>query len=143
MSHSYPRSPVLTVIALCAALIGASACSSQAPGQMTEIHRQREGAVDVVVLAATDALRHGSESFVVEFRSTSNGHLVDVGTVTGSATMPMAGMPMLGRMDIVRTDVAGRYAATGDLSMAGTWRLTIEWNGPAGRGSVTLPTSVQ
>jgi hypothetical protein len=29
------------------------------------------------------------------------------------------------------------------MSMAGTWRMPIEWDGPMGKGSVTFATSVQ
>ncbi len=56
--------------------------------------------------------------------------------------MPMAGAPMLGSIEVKRTSVAGRYEAVTDLSMAGTWRITIEWRGPAGTGSVTFTASV-
>jgi len=63
--------------------------------------------------------------------------------VRASASMSMSGTPMIGTIDVARTDVAGRYAATSDFSMAGTWRMTIRWDGPAGPGSVTFPGSVQ
>jgi YtkA-like protein len=109
----------------------------------TELERIRSGMVDVVLLSPRDALRHGKDAFVIEFRSASGGALVDVGQVRGSATMPMAGTPMFGTVDVQRTDVPGRYAANGDFSMAGTWRMTIQWDGPAGQGSVTFPGSVQ
>ncbi len=107
-------------------------------GKRTEVQRVRSGMVDVVLLSSRDAIRHGKDTFVIEFRSASKGTLVDVGTVNGNATMPMAGMPMLGRIDVTRTNVAGRYEANSDLSMAGTWRMAIEWNGPMGQGSVTF-----
>ena len=57
--------------------------------------------------------------------------------------MPMAGSPMFASIDVKRTDVAGRYEADGDFSMAGTWRITLQWEGPAGQGSVSFPGSVQ
>jgi hypothetical protein len=50
---------------------------------------------------------------------------------------------MFGSLDVKRTAVAGRYAAIGEFAMAGTWRLSIEWDGPAGRGSVTFAGTVQ
>lgn len=110
---------------------------------LTEVQRARSGMVDVVLLSQSGALRHGKDTFVIEFRSTSGDRLVDVGTVKGTATMSMAGSPMLGSIDVKKTGTAGRYEATSDLSMAGTWRTTIEWSGPAGEGSVTLSGSVQ
>jgi hypothetical protein len=121
-----------------------AACANSPEETLTELQRQREGAVDVVLLSARGGLRRGGDTFVVEFRSVSSGSLVDVGTVSTTAIMPMAGMPMMpGMIDVAKTDVTGRYTATGNLSMAGTWRLTIQWEGPAGRGSVTFPASVQ
>ena len=110
---------------------------------MTEVQKVRSGMLDLVLLSPRDGLRHGNDTFVIEFRSTSGGTLIDVGNVHASANMPMAGTPMFGTVDVQRTDVPGRYAANGDFSMAGTWRMTIQWDGPAGQGSVTFPGSVQ
>jgi hypothetical protein len=94
-------------------------------------------------LSPRDGLRHGKDAFVIEFRSATDRNLVDAGTVRGSATMPMAGMPMFGAIDIKRTDVAGRYAADGQFEMAGTWRMSVEWQGPQGSGSITFAATVQ
>ena len=109
---------------------------------LTEVQKVKSGMLDVVLLSPRDGLRHGSDSFVIEFRSAS-GELTDVGTVRASASMAMSGTPMMGTINVARTDVAGRYAATSEFSMAGTWRMTIQWDGPAGPGSVTFPGSVQ
>jgi hypothetical protein len=109
---------------------------------LTELQRVKSGTTEVVLLSPRDALRHGKDDFMIEFRNSSGG-LVDVGAVRASANMPMAGTPMLASVDIRRTDTPGRYAATSDFSMAGTWRLGIEWDGPAGRGSVSFAGSVQ
>ena len=53
--------------------------------------------------------------------------------------MPMAGMPMMGSVGVERTGVPGRYAATGEFSMAGTWRLKLEWDSPDGTGHGHFP----
>ena len=111
--------------------------------KLTEVQRVRSGSLDIVVLSTNNGLRHGKDAFVIEFRSAANGNRVDVGNVRMSATMPMPGMPMFGTFAIARTDVAGRYAATGELGMAGTWRMTIQWDGSAGQGSVTFPENIQ
>jgi hypothetical protein len=110
---------------------------------LTELQRVKSGVLDVVLLSPSAALRHGKDEFTIEFLAASDGHLVDVGQVRGSATMPMAGTPMFGSLDVQRTNVAGRYAAAAEISMAGTWRLPIEWDGPAGKGSVTFSAAVQ
>jgi hypothetical protein len=116
------------------------ACSGNAA--LTELQRVKSGQLEIVLLSPHEALRHGSDSFVIEFRSGPD-RLVDVGDVRGSATMPMPGMPMLGAIDVKRTDIPGRYAASGKFEMAGTWRMTLEWQGPQGRESATFSGNVQ
>ena len=121
----------------------AAGCRPPDTADLTELQRVKSGVLDVVLLSPRDALRHGKDAFAIEFRATSDGHLVDVGEVRGGASMPMAGTPMFGSLDVKRTNVAGRYAAAAEFPMAGTWRLSIEWDGPAGRGSVTFSGAVQ
>jgi YtkA-like len=101
------------------------------------------GDLRIVLLSDHDAILHGKDTFLIEFRKASDGALVDVGDVRASATMPMPGMPMFASIDLERSAVAGRYTATGEFSMAGTWRMNLEWNGGGGRGSVSFSGSVQ
>lgn len=126
-----------TLVAI-AALPG---CGGEA-AKLTELQKVRSGTLDVVLLSPHEALRHGKDDFIVEFRS-ADGKLADVGDVRATATMPMPGMPMFGSIDVHRTDVPGRYRADGQFSMAGTWRLAIEWEGAAGKGSVAISEAVQ
>ena len=115
-----------------------------AGGHSTEVGKVRSGNLDVVLLARDAALSRGKETATIEFRSASDGSLVAVDAVMASATMPMGGTsPMVGSIDVQPTATPGRYLATSDLSMAGQWRLTVEWNGPAGRGSATFAPAVQ
>ena len=104
-----------------------------------ELQRVRSGATEVVLLSSHEALRHGNDRFFVEFRSSADGSLVDAGEVRGSATMPMPGMPMFGSIAVKPTGTVGRYAVESSFEMAGTWRMTLEWQG----GSATFSTSVQ
>ena len=126
-------------------LVGAAAACGGArdAGKFREVQRVHAGTLDVVLLSADAALHHGKDAVSVEFRSATGGGLVDVGTVKGSAAMSMAGTPMMSGVEVERTSVPGRYEAATDFSMAGTWRTTIEWTGPAGRGSVTFSIAVQ
>lgn len=128
-----------------ALLIGAGAGSAcrraDDATNMTELQRLRSGSLDIVLLSRNDALRHGKDSFTIEFRSA--GKLVDAGRVRVSANMPMPGMAMFGNIEVQPTTVPGRYTANSDFDMAGTWRMTIEWDGPAGRGSISFAGTVQ
>jgi len=111
---------------------------------MTELQRLRSGTLDVVVLSAQKSLQHGKDTFLIEFRSTAGGNLMDVGNVRVTASMPMAGMaPMFGNVEVQRTSVPGRYSVSSDLEMAGSWRLSIEWDDPAVRGSVSFTGTAQ
>jgi hypothetical protein len=125
--------------------LGALACGSGEPEHTAEVARVRSGDLDVVLLASGPALNQGKSAFTIEFHAASDAAgLVDVGAVKATATMPMAGMaPMLAPVSIESTATPGRYAASSDLAMAGAWRLTIEWDGPAGRGSASLSPQVQ
>ena len=118
------------------------ACGTNDTATLTELQRLTSGNLDVVLLSSREAIRHGKDTFFIEFRSTP-GNLVDVGMVRGNATMPMPGMPMFGSLEVKRTDVTGRYEAQSDFGMAGTWRMTIQWDGSAGQGSVTFSGTVQ
>jgi Cu(I)/Ag(I) efflux system membrane protein CusA/SilA len=103
----------------------------------------RAGDLDIVLLSPTGTLRQGRNSFTFEFRRTGTTTLVDVGSVRASANMSMPGMVMSGGVQVMPTGVPGRYAATAEFGMAGAWPMSIEWNGPAGQGSVNFQGGVQ
>ena len=128
-----------SIVFLVALLVATAGCGGA--GATNELQKVKAGTMDVVLLSAEKSLRRGKEPFVIEFRSGSD--LVDVGNVKGTANMPMAGSPMFGALDVQRTDVPGRYAVVGDFGMAGTWRVTLEWDRAGAPGSVTFPGTVQ
>jgi copper/silver efflux system protein len=101
----------------------------------------RSGDLQIVILSPTGTLHQGRNTFSIEFRS-GNGQLVDVGRVRASANMPMPGMVMSGGLQVDRTST-GRYEATVEFGMAGAWHMAIEWNGPAGNGSINFEGAVQ
>ena len=102
----------------------------------------RSGDIAIALRSPTGSLRTGRNTFTIEFRS-SSGELLDVGTVRVSGNMAMPGMVMPGNVRVQPAGTPGRYAATAEFGMAGSWPLSIEWNGPAGRGSVSFQGSVQ
>ena len=102
----------------------------------------RSGDLEIVLRAPTATLHTGRNVFTIEFRSQA-GKLVDVGTVRVAANMTMPGMVMPGNVEVQSAGVSGRYTATSEFGMAGSWPIRLEWNGPAGRGSVSFQGSVQ
>lgn len=136
------RAIVLTLTVMCTAVLACARAADTRP--LKELQRAKSGDLTVVLLATNDALKPGKDTAVLEFRSGADNHLVDVGAVKVSATMPMAGMaPMMGSMFVKPGDQAGRYAIETDLTMAGTWQLAVEWNGPAGSGKTMLSGPVR
>jgi hypothetical protein len=123
-------------------MLALTACSRTAITNLKEIQRAKSGDLDVVLLSDDGAVTHGKDTVTIEFRRGTD--LVDVGAVKAAATMPMAGMPpMMGSVFLDKTDTPGRYTGTTDLGMAGTWRMNLTWDGPAGHGeaSVQAPTN--
>jgi Cu(I)/Ag(I) efflux system membrane protein CusA/SilA len=106
------------------------------------VQTARSGDMDIVVLSPSGTLRTGRNTFTIEFRS-SSGALVDVGTVRVSANMTMPGMVMPGNVQVQPSGVPGRFTATAEFGMGGTWPINVEWNGPAGNGSANFQGSVQ
>jgi Cu(I)/Ag(I) efflux system membrane protein CusA/SilA len=109
----------------------------------TVVQTVRAGNLDVVVLSESGALRTGRNAFTIEFRRAGTETLVDAGRVHASANMTMPGMVMSGNLQVMPSSVAGRYAATAEFGMAGSWPMTVEWDGPAGKGSVNFQGGVQ
>ena len=127
----------LTIAALVVACGGGGADSG-----LKEVQRVKSGDLDIVLLSEDGTLNQGKDAFVIEFRK-ADGTLVDAGTVTTSANMPMPGMTMPGSVQVERADVPGRYRANGDFGMAGAWKMKVDWNGPPGQGSVSFDGTVQ
>ena len=131
-------------IALCAAL-AALGCGAATQSSVKELQRVRSGDVDVLLLSPDAPLKQGRTTFTLEFRRAADGALVDAGPVRLSASMPMPGLgPMFGEVAAAqRPDTPGRYTVTSNLGMAGTWRITVEWQGPAGPRMATFSTDAQ
>ena len=119
-----------------------TACGGDQTAQLKELQHVKVGALDVVLLSPGDSIKQGKGNFVLEFRD-ADGTLVDVGSVSVGASMPMPGMaPMFGECLVTPSPTKGRYEVVSDLGMAGTWRLQVAWDGPAGKGSASMPGSV-
>ena len=129
-------------VVLVAAILVAACGGGGTDSGLREIQRVKSGEIDIVLLSEDGTLNLGKEAFVIEFRK-PDGTLQDAGTVTTSANMPMPGMTMPGNVQVAPSDVPGRYRATGDFGMAGTWQMKVDWNGPAGQGSVSFDGTVQ
>ena len=135
------RSAHISFVVLTAAAF--TICAGCRTIDLKEVQHVRSGDLDIVLLSPDGAL-HQKDPFTIEFRSASAGKLTNVGTVHASASMLMRGMaPMLGNLDVAGTDTPGRYTVRGTLDMTGGWRITLDWDGPAGKGSVNVQGTIQ
>jgi Cu(I)/Ag(I) efflux system membrane protein CusA/SilA len=149
MPHPARWRPIVAVIGVLVVVAAAttawrysrqSTTSASLGGQT--VQRVSAGHLQITLLSATGMLHQGRNTFAIEFRS-ADGQFVDAGTVHASGNMPMPGMVMSSGLQIQRTSTVGRYEATAEFGMAGAWHMTIDWDGPAGKGSVNFEGAVQ
>jgi hypothetical protein len=107
------------------------------------VHTVNSGNLEIVLRSPTSTLRTGRNVFTIEFRRAPSGELVDAGAVHATGNMTMPGMVMSSGLQVAQTGTPGRYRATAEFGMAGAWQMAIEWDGPAGRGSVSFQGTVQ
>jgi len=136
----------VAVVVVVAALLAGGFWIRNGPapaGGGTVLETVRTDGLVITLSNADGALRQGSNQFRIEFRSERTNELVDVGAVQLGAAMTMPGMVMTSPITIAPGGQPGVYEATGEYSMAGSWQMTLEWNGPAGRGTAAFDGDVQ
>jgi hypothetical protein len=107
-----------------------------------EIQRVRSNDMQIVLLSPDGALHQGRNSFTIEFRS-ARDQLVPVGDARATANMAMPGMLMSSGLQLAATGTPGRYDATAEFGMAGSWQMQVEWSGSGAGGSVSFQGAVQ
>jgi hypothetical protein len=120
----------------------AAAPQSEAPSGAV-LQTVQSGDLAITLSNPAGELRQGANDFRIEFRSARTNAPVNVGDVRLNAAMTMPGMAMTGTTAVTRSDRPGVYEAKGDFAMSGSWDMTLEWDGPAGRGSAAFKGSVQ
>ena len=111
-------------------------------GAGTVVQTVTSGDLRISVVSDTGAIHQGRNTFAIEFRD-ADRRLVDVGSVSVSAAMPMPGMVMSGGVQVQPSGVPGRYDAAAEFGMAGAWQFRIDWTGDRGAGSVAFEGRVQ
>jgi copper/silver efflux system protein len=148
-SFAVPRwvpAAVVLVIAIAAGgwwLRARTAAAPQPEPTGAVLQTVRAGDLAITLSNPAGELRQGANNFRIEFRSARTNDPVDVGDVRLNAAMAMPGMTMAGTTTVTPGQRPGVYEAKGDFAMSGAWDMTLEWNGPAGRGSAAFKGSVQ
>lgn len=93
---------------------------------------------------ADGVLKKGQQEFTLTFTDAS-GKPVDVGAVAYTNYMPaMGSMPVMNNAaTFTTTNTPGVYRGKVNIEMAGEWQARITYEGAAGKGSFTLPVTVQ
>jgi hypothetical protein len=112
--------------------------------ELKPIATQKTKDLVMTLLSDSGQWTQGKNTFVLEFRSAATKEPVDVGTVTLNTTMPMPGMaPMVAGASLTPEKGPGRYLGTISFPDSGTRRVTVTWDGPAGKGSTRLSVPVR
>jgi len=88
-------------------------------------------------------LQKAMNDILIEFRDSTSGELVDVGTVKFDLDMNMPGMVMHSGATIARTAIPGQYRAQVKPDMGGDWMATLHYEGPHGEGSTSFSVNVK
>jgi Cu(I)/Ag(I) efflux system membrane protein CusA/SilA len=140
------RIPVVAATALIGLAIVAAAWPAVRPmftiPEDQVLQTVASGDVRATFRSESGVLTRGRNRFSIAFTD-ARGRPLDAGVVHLSATMPMPGMVMSGGVEVERTEQTGRYLASGEFGMSGVWHMTLQWDGPVGRGSTSFQRRVQ
>ena len=111
---------------------------------MKVIQTQKTKDVVITLMSDSGQWKPGKNSFVLEFTSGKDKQPVDAGKVTLNTSMTMTGMaPMIAGATLNPDKVPGRYLGSIDFADVGTRQVTVNWDGPAGKGSTRFSVPVR
>jgi len=128
------------------AMVVVSALVAAAPTWSAERAIITKRAKDVVVTLKSESGKwgKGKNAFAIEFTSAKDKQPLDVGKVTLSTSMAMPGMaPMITGATVTADKTPGRYLGTVEFPDRGTRQVTVNWDGPAGKGSTKFSVPVR
>lgn len=148
------RKTVLLIgsITLITLIVFAAACGSETPKPTADNpipgKAIKSGPVGnnltATISNADGTLKKGSQEFMLTFTDAS-GKAVDVGSV--ALNYRMAAMGSMAEMNneatFTTTGTPGVYKGKVDIEMAGEWQGQITYEGPAGKGSFSLPVNAK
>lgn len=119
---------------------GSGSSSNTAPSGKTIASGPAGNNLTATVSNPDGTVKKGQQEFMLIFTDVS-GKPVDVGAV--AYNNHMAAMGSMGAMNnaatLTTTGTPGVYKGKVDIEMAGEWQAQITYEGPAGKGSFTLP----
>lgn len=134
---------LISVFAVFAVACGSGSTSTANPGKA--IKSGPAGNNLTATLSNSDGvLRKGKQDFTLTFADAS-GKPVDVGAVSLNFFMPAMGSmaAMNNPATFTTTNTPGVYAGKADIEMGGEWQAQITYDGPAGKGKVSIAVTAQ
>ena len=129
---------VLAAVAVFVASLAATAFA-----QEKAIHTQKATDAVVTLKSETGQWKKGPNTFVLEL-TTSAGQPLDAGKATLSTSMTMPGMgPMIAGATLTPDKAPGRYLGTISFPDSGVRQVTVNWDGPGGKGLARFPVPVR
>ncbi|OLE51419.1 MAG: hypothetical protein AUG51_23280 [Acidobacteria bacterium 13_1_20CM_3_53_8] len=134
---------IFILVALLSLLV---ACGSKGVDRGKAVKSAPAGNNLTVTLSTPDGvLHHGNgQTFMLSFTDAS-GKTVEVGAA--ALTFHMPAMGAMGAMNnastLTTTNTPGVYRGLANVEMAGEWQAQVTYEGPAGRGQVSLPVTAQ
>lgn len=108
------------------------------------IHSQKTKDLVVTLQSASGQWTTGKNEFVLEVTAAKDKQPVDAGKISLSTSMAMPGMaPMITGATLTPDETPGRYLGVISFPDGGARRVTVTWDGAAGKGSVRFSVSVR
>ncbi len=117
--------------------------SSRGASSGTPFAMQKVNDLSVNFIHPKGQLQNAMNDILIEFRDSTSGELVDVGTVKFDLDMNMPGMVMHSGATIEPTGTPGQYRAKVKPDMGGDWTATLHYEGPHGSGSTSFSVNVK
>jgi YtkA-like protein len=128
---------------LAAVAVSVAALAATAFAQEKAIHTQKATDAVVTLKSETGQWKKGPNTFVLEL-TTSAGQPLDAGKATLSTSMTMPGMgPMIAGATLTPDKTPGRYLGIISFPDPGVRQVTVNWDGPGGKGSARFPVPVR
>ena len=127
---------VLAMLVIFGAFLGAADAADMKP-----IKTQKAKDLTVSLLSESGQWNRGKNDLVLTF--TKDGQPVDAGKVSVNTSMPMPGMAPMVAGATLQPDGPGRYKGTITFQDRGDRRVTVSWDGPAGKGSTRFSVPVR
>jgi hypothetical protein len=134
---------VLMLRVLAAMTVSVIVLAASVGAQEKAIHTQKATDAVITLKSETGQWKPGPNKFVVEF-TTPAGQPLDAGKVTLSTSMTMPGMgPMIAGATLTPDKAPGRYLGTISFPDSGVRQVTVNWDGPGGKGSARFSVPVR